>query len=177
MTTIDAVLTDATDIEDLEIVQPIATATPVTVTATLVDSTSNPWNSATVIVQFVPGFGVPAGKYTWNGADFTRRQEFVTTGNSFSIQLPSNDKIIPIDSLWNFTISGNSLTPAVVITKYLDSRVATTFDLSAQFKSIAPPLNTTGGSGGPVPQIIKVADQATALAQSAANPNNFYYWV
>lgn len=37
----------------------------------------------------------------------------------------------------------------------------------------------TGATGpaGPPAQIIQVADQATAIAQSAANPSNFYFWV
>lgn len=37
--------------------------------------------------------------------------------------------------------------------------------------------NAGGGGGGGGTQIIQVADQATAIAQSTANPNNIYFWV
>lgn len=161
-------------------VQPLVAATMVTVKGTLTDSTGATWNTATIIVQFIPGFGTPAGKYTWNGASFVQRQTLTASSGNFTVQLPANNDIIPIDSMWQLTISGNPQTPAVILTKYLDSSVATLFDISSQFHSIAPPLNTGsggGGGGGPASQIIQAPDQATALSLSTANPNNIYFWI
>lgn len=169
MTTIDSTL---------EIIPAVA-GVQVTVTGTLVDSGGSSWTSASITIQLIPGFGTPITEYTWNGADFVKRQTITTTGNTFSILLPSNDTIQPIDSMWQFVISGNAWTPAVVMNMDLDSSVATTFDISAQFKSIAPPLTSSppSGGGGTVPQIIQAPDQATAISDSTANPNNFYFWV
>lgn len=150
----------------------------VTVTGTLVDSAGNSWTGATIIAQFIPGFGTPITEYTWAGAQFTKRQEFIASGNSFSVSLPSNDTILPIDSQWQFVISGNPWTPAVVLFKVLDYSKAATVDISAEFLASAGALQPEpGGGGGVAPQIIQVADEATALSSSAANPNNFYFWV
>lgn len=149
-------------------------AQTVTVTATLVDASSTAWENATVIVQFVPGFGTPPERYTWNGAQFTKRLQFQASGNSLSVALPSNDTILPIDSMWQFIISRNPQTPAVVIFAVLDSKDGPTEDISAQFTNASEGVAPAPSSGT---RVIQAPDEATALAQSAADPNNIYWWV
>lgn len=141
----------------------------VTVTGTLVDKNGVSWNNATVIAQFIPGFGTPPERYTWNGASFTQRQVIQATGNTFSVTLPSNDTILPIDSTWQFTISANPSSPAAIIIKVLKYPSGATQDISATFTAMAPPLSPTG-------LVIQAPDEATALALSAANPNVIYWW-
>jgi hypothetical protein len=126
-------------------------AASVTVTGTLVDSGGNNWDNATIIIQFVPGFGTPAGNYIWNDAPVNQRFSITATGNTFTVSLPSNDTITPIDSQWEFTISGNSVTPAVIMRRTLKSTTPTV-DISTDFTVMAPVLipEPGGGGGGPV---------------------------
>jgi hypothetical protein len=136
------------------------TPTSVTVTGTLVDSEGTKWTDATLIVHLVPGFGTPITEYKWGGTTFVKRHVIPITDGTFSINLPSNGTIIPVDSMWKFTISGHATSPAAVFTKTLNYASGSTQDVSAMFTAAAPPLE---------PQVVTMG-WATSASLDAATP-------
>lgn len=225
MTTIDAVLTDATTDTTDEVnpnVEPAPTATAryCTVSGHLVSQSAAPWINAYIKIVFVPAFGQP-GPYMFNNAPVVIPSNPIQVDGSgnFTYNLPYNVDITPLGSQWKLIVEPASSAPATVL--FYSFKTAT-YDISTDFHNATPnptiqPLSVprvydlvnlpttptvfsegqlvynvsehalrmhVAGGGwvaiagtGAGPQIIQAPDQATAISESTANPNNFYYWV
>ena len=136
-----------------------------TVTATLVDSSSQVWANATVIASLRPAPGNPALPLN-NGLAITDSpQTALTDGSgSFTLILDDNKAITPAGSLWTFNIFPNaSVTNSSSISLQI---TGTTLSLSGVLSSILTVPSTTA---------LPVINRAYSDSEVVGGPGSVYW--
>lgn len=109
------------------------------VTATIVDSTSQPWNNGSYSITFVPNPSQP-GPYYWQGSQFVPQKYTGSMNGSgtLTVTLPDNNTITPSGSQWAFVLCANTSAACSTITIPV---TGASEDLSSIFSSrVTPPL-------------------------------------
>lgn len=84
-----------------------------TVSGQVIDAGGQSWNNGTVTASFVPNpLYVPQPQYVWTGGalNFTITGTLTGTG-SYSISVPSNSAITPVNSSWKFQFCPQATSP------------------------------------------------------------------
>lgn len=150
----------------LLLLAPFATGQSTTVSATVVDSSSQVWANGTYTISFRPVPNQP-GPYIWNGAPLTATQFTGTMNGSgvFSVSIPSSDAITPAKSQWTITVCPSAASPCGTIFLPI---TGSSEDVSAQITAAIPPVHTF-----PTPMGYAYADsqvqQLPGLGQSYFN--------
>lgn len=137
-----------------------------TVSATVVDSSSQAWSGGTYTISFRPVPNQP-GPYLWNGSPLTTNQFTGTMNGSgvFSVSIPSSSSITPSGSQWTFTICPSAASPCGALSLVI---TGSSEDISSQVTSALPPVHTF-----PTPMGYAYADsqvqQLPGLGQSYFN--------
>lgn len=137
-----------------------------TVSATVVDSSSQAWSGGTYTISFRPVPNQP-GPYLWNGSPLTTTQFTGTMNGSgvFSVSIPSSSSITPSGSQWTFTICPSAASPCGALSLAI---TGSSEDISSQVTSALPPVHTF-----PTPMGYAYADsqvqQLPGLGQSYFN--------
>lgn len=137
-----------------------------TVSATVVDSSSQAWSGGTYTISFRPVPNQP-GPYLWNGSPLTTTQFTGTMNGSgvFSVSIPSSSSITPSGSQWTFTICPSAASPCGAVSLPISG---SSEDISTQITAVLPPVHTF-----PTPMGYAYADsqvqQLPGLGQSYFN--------
>lgn len=150
----------------LLLLAPFAVGQSTTVSATVVDSSSQVWANGTYTISFRPVPNQP-GPYRWNGAPLTTTQFTGTMNGSgvFSVSIPSSDAITPAKSQWTITVCPSAASPCGTIFLPI---TGSSEDVSAQITAAIPPVHAF-----PTPMGYAYADsqvqQLPGLGQSYFN--------
>lgn len=150
----------------LLLLAPFAVGQSTTVSATVVDSSSQAWANGTYTISFRPVPNQP-GPYLWNGSPLITTQFTGTMNGSgvFSVSIPSSNAITPAGSQWTFTICPSATSPCG--TMFLPI-TGSSEDVSAQITAAIPSVHAF-----PTPMGYAYADsqvqQLPGLGQSYFN--------
>lgn len=87
-----------------------------TISGQVTDSGGQTWNNGTVVATFVPNPQKPNPlTYSWTGGAFGIAQQTVTgvlgNGGAYSISVPSNTAISPVNTQWTITVTSQTSPP------------------------------------------------------------------
>lgn len=135
-----------------------------TVTATLQDTASQTWGSATVIMSFQQTPGVP-GPFLNQGVPVTNTPQTTVANSSgtFSFSVDSNDTVTPSGSKWVATVCSNT---SAICSSFVLNITGTNINISSMINPFLPPpiVNAT-------PTILRAYNDTEVLGGNGA-----IYW-
>jgi len=118
----------------------LAHAQSTNVSGQVTDAGGQSWNNGTVTATFVPNpLYVPQPQYVWTGGflNFTITGTLTGTG-SYSISVPSNTAITPINSLWKFQFCPQATSPCFTTANVTVTGATQTVNATPPTISISP---------------------------------------
>jgi hypothetical protein len=104
-----------------------------TVSGQVTDAGAQSWNGGTFQFTFTPNPQFPTGPYTWTGGTLNNVITGVLSGTgSYSVSIPSNTAISPINSTWILQVCPNASSACF-------STLATTISGATQTLNVTPP--------------------------------------
>jgi hypothetical protein len=129
-----------------------AQAQSTTVSGTITDAGSQAWAGGTYRFTFTPNPQFPTGPYTWTGGTLNQVISGSLDGSGhYSVSIPSNTAITPINSTWILQVCPNASSPCF-------STPATTITGGTQTLNATPPAIAIPWTNPPGPAISAYAD-------------------
>lgn len=127
------------------------------------------------VVGFISTFGRPP-TYLSTGQPITTHLSGQTDATGLlAVTLASNNAIVPFGTQWEFTIQAAASVPP---SRALVTVTGASMDATVVISQQLTPISQAGPIPGGTPtRVLPAANEASAIAESQANPNNIYYWV